>query len=45
VLSILVSWLTHIAVEKPFIALGHRIRSRSRRAVALDPSLRGQGAE
>jgi len=43
--SILLSWLTHVAVEKPFISLGHRIRTRSRRAVALDPSLRGQGAE
>lgn len=44
-LSLPVSWLTHIGVEKPFIALGHKIRSRSRRPVALEPSLRGQGAE
>jgi peptidoglycan/LPS O-acetylase OafA/YrhL len=44
-ISILVSWLTHVAVEKPFISLGHRVRSRSRRAVALEPTLRGQGAE
>lgn len=43
--SVLLSWLTHVAVEKPFISLGHKIRTRSRRAVALDPSLRGQGAE
>jgi len=44
VFSLLVSWLTHIVVEKPFIKIGHRIRSRSPRAVALDSSLRGQGA-
>lgn len=44
-LSILVSWLTYSAVEKPFISFGHRFRSRSRRAVVLEPSLTGQGAE
>jgi peptidoglycan/LPS O-acetylase OafA/YrhL len=42
--SILVSWPTFIFVEKPFISLGHRFRSRSRPLPALDPSLRGQGA-
>lgn len=43
--SILISWLSHVIVEKPFISVGHRFRSRSRRAVVLEPSLSGQGAE
>jgi peptidoglycan/LPS O-acetylase OafA/YrhL len=43
--SILVSWLSYLAVEKPFIAIGRRFRSQSRPAAAFDPSLSGQGAE
>jgi len=45
VMAILVSWLTHVVLEKPFISFGHRFRSRSRPAVALQSSLREQGAE
>lgn len=43
--AILVSWLTHAIVEKPFISLGHRLRSRPRPVAPLEQSLRGQGAE
>lgn len=43
--SILVSWLNYLAVEKPMVTFGHRFRSRAFAAVALQPSLRGQGAE
>ncbi|MBC9876944.1 acyltransferase [Bradyrhizobium sp. INPA01-394B] len=43
--SILVSWLNYLTVEKPMIAFGLRFRSQALRAVTLQPSLRGQGAE
>lgn len=43
--SILVSWLNYLAVEKPMVTVGHRFRSQAFAAVALQPSLRGQGAE
>lgn len=43
--SILVSWLNYLAVEKPMVTVGHRFRSQAFTAVALQPSLRGQGAE
>jgi peptidoglycan/LPS O-acetylase OafA/YrhL len=44
-LSILVSWLTYSAVEKPLISFGHRFRSRSRPVIALESPLSSQGAE
>ena len=43
--SILVSWLNYLTVEKPMIAFGLRFRSQALNAVTLQPSLRGQGAE
>ncbi|MCP3380870.1 MULTISPECIES: acyltransferase [unclassified Bradyrhizobium] len=43
--SILVSWLNYLAVEKPMVTFGHRFRSRAFAAVGLQPALRGHGAE
>ena len=44
--SILVSWASYLAVEKPCISFGRRFRSpRAFAAVPLQPSLRSQGAE
>ena len=43
--SILVSWLNYLAVEKPMVTFGHRFRSQAFAAVALQPALRGHGAE
>lgn len=44
--SILVSWGTYLAVEKPCISFGHRFRSpRTFASVPLQPTLRSQVAE
>ena len=43
--SILVSWLNYLAVEKPMVTFGHRFRSQAFATVALQPSLRGHAAE
>lgn len=43
--SILVSWLNYLAVEKPMVTFGHRFRSLAFAAVPLQPSLQERGAE
>lgn len=44
-LSILLSWLTFEAVEKPMVAFGHKFRSRSRSRVPVEPPLQRSAAE
>ncbi|MGX4773568.1 acyltransferase family protein [Bradyrhizobium guangdongense] len=45
VVTLLVSWLNYLAVEKPMVSFGHRFRSLAFTSVALQPSLRERGAE
>jgi peptidoglycan/LPS O-acetylase OafA/YrhL len=43
--SIFVSWLNYLAVEKPMVTFGHRFRSSAFASVPLQPSFQERGAE
>ena len=44
-LSIVVSWLTFEAIEKPMVAFGHKFRSRPRPRASVEQPLQGGAAE